>query len=313
MELMNMSLKKGKKLIFLTGLLFILINFAPVFAKEYQLFYLGGQSNMDGFGTVDQLPPELNKPVEDVMIFHGNPSPDGTPVDGKGIWAQLKPGHGYGFYSDDRNIRYSDRFGPELTFAIEMKKRYPDSNIAIIKYSRGGTSIHKDAAGDFGCWEPDYIDESKPNENINQYDHFLATVKNATAITDIDGDGVADKLVPRGIVWMQGESDANILEAAKCYQANLKRLMDLIRAAFRTDDLPVVIGEISDSDKVNKIWKYGDIVRQAQKNFMETDPAATLVTTTEHYGYSDPWHYDTNGYIDLGKQFALAMQKVMSP
>ena len=65
---------------------------------------------------------------------------------------------------------------------------------------------------------------------------------------------------------MQGESDAHYTEhIAKSYQANLKRLMDLIRAAFRTDDLPVVIGKISDSDKVNKIWKHGDIVKQAQK------------------------------------------------
>jgi hypothetical protein len=36
-------------------------------------------------------------------------------------------------------------------------------------------------------------------------------------------------------------------------------------------------------------------------------PRAALVTTTDTYGYSDPWHYDSSGYLDLGKQFAVAM------
>ena len=266
---------------------------------------------MDGYGYVNQLPAELNKPVDGVMIFHGNTSPDGAAVDGKGLWAQLKPGHGVGFRSDGKTVTYSSRFGAELTFALEMKKLYPNSNIAIIKYSRGGTSIHKDAAGNFGCWEPDYINESKSNKYVNQYDHFLATVRNATAVSDIDKDGQPDKLVPCGIVWMQGESDANYTEAiAKSYEANLKRLMDLIRAAFRADDMPVVIGRISDSGKDKKIWKHGDVVRQAQKDYVEKDVAAALVTSTDSYGYSDPWHYDSKGYVDLGVQFAKALNGI---
>ena len=31
-----------------------------------------------------------------------------------------------------------------------------------------------------------------------------------------------------------------------------------------------------------------------------------LVTSTDEYKYSDPWHYDTAGYLDLGKKFAEA-------
>jgi hypothetical protein len=66
----------------------------------------------------------------------------------------------------------------------------------------------------------------------------------------IANDGEADTLIPAGIVWMQGESDAALnAEIAERYEANLKRLMDLIRAALRSDDLPVVIGRISDSGR----------------------------------------------------------------
>ena len=150
-------------------------------------------------------------------------------------------------------------------------------------------------------------------QGVNQYDHFLATVRHATGVRDIDGDGQQDRLIPAGIVWMQGESDAHYsVEIAERYQANLKRLMDLIRAAFRTDDLPVVIGRISSAKKDPPSWKHGDIVRAAQATYVMSDANAALVTTTDGYGYSDPWHYDSAGYLDLGREFANAMFSLAS-
>ncbi len=281
-----------------------------VAAEKYYLYYLGGQSNMDGYGTVSELDDGLSKPVEGVWIFHGNTGADMKAVDGRGIWSELKPGHGVGFKSDGKTNNYSKRFGVELTFARRLQKLHPDRKIAIIKYSRGGTSIDEGAAGSFGCWEPDFAKGQGDGQGINQYDHFLATVRNAMADQDIDGDGTADTLIPSGIVWMQGESDAAATtEIAERYQANLKRLMDLVRAALRTDDLPVVIGRISDSGKSNtgKVWIHGGIVRQAQADYVEQDGFAALVESTDKYGYSDPWHYDSSGYIDLGREFAAAM------
>ncbi len=276
-------------------------------AKVYNLYYLGGQSNMDGHGRISELPDELNKPVKGVMIFHGNTAPDGGYVDGRGIWAELQPGHGGGFKSDGKSNQYSKKIGVELTFARRLLELEPNSHIAIIKYSRGGTSIDTSAAGKFGSWDPDY----KAKSGINQYDHFLATVKNALNISDIDGDGEPDKLVPAGIIWMQGESDgANKLAAAEKYEANLKRLMDLFRATFRKDDLAVAIGRISESgqdERDGKVWNHGEMIRQAQQTFVEKDANAALITSTDNYGYSDKWHYDTEGYLDLGKEFCQAL------
>ncbi|HAD60592.1 MAG TPA: hypothetical protein DCG12_15210 [Planctomycetaceae bacterium] len=276
-------------------------------ATDFYVYYLGGQSNMDGYGYVNQLPDELKGPVEGIPVFHGNPGRDNQPVDGRGVWSTLQPGHGVGFSSDGKTNRYSGRFGVELTFARTIAAQHLDRRIAIIKYSRGGTSIAADAAGNFGCWEPDFVGTN----GVNQYDHFLATIRGAFAVTDIDGDGEADRLIPAGIVWMQGESDAHYTpEIASRYEANLKRLMDLIRAALRTDDLPVVIGRISYAKKDPPSWKHGEIVRAAQKAWTDSDGKAALVTSTDDYGYSDPWHYDTPGYIDLGKQFAAAVAKL---
>lgn len=285
-------------------------------AKDYLLFYLGGQSNMDGFGKVSELPAPLKEPMKGVMIFHGNPAPDNQVADGRGLWSELRPGHGFGFQSDGQQNQYSELFGVELSFAQKLRELYPDSNIALIKYSRGGTSIDMGATGMFGCWDPDYRAGEGVGQGINQYDHFLATLRHALAARDIDGDGSEDRLIPTGVLWMQGESDAAYTEEiARRYEGHLKRLMDLIRAALRTDDVPVAIGRISDSGKGEggKVWRHGEIVRQAQADFVAKDGHAALVESTDGYGYSDPYHYDSPGYVDLGQRFAESLSKLRKP
>ena len=285
----------------------------PALADDYYLFYLGGQSNMDGYGYASELPDSLAGPVSGVMIFHGNTAEDDTSsADGRGIWTILRPGHGVGFKSDGKTNTYADRFGVELTFARRLLQLRPDARIAIVKYSRGGTSIDTLARNSGGTWDPDFTGKT----GINQYDHFLATVRNAHSVRDIDGDGTEDRLIPAAIIWMQGESDGNGAEPAARYLANLNRLMDLVRAALRTDDLPVVIGKITDSgrdDNDGLVWDQGDLIRQAQENFVRSDVRATIVRSTEKYGYSDKWHYNSAGYIDLGIEFAEAVSSLMDP
>ena len=260
---------------------------------------------MDGYGYTKDLPAEINNQVPGVFIFHGNSSADGMEVDGKGIWTTLRLGHGTGFSSDGKTNSYSNRFGVELTFALKMKQLDRGSNIAILKYSRGGTSLDSAAAGDFGCWEENFI----KGNGINQYDHFLAAVGYAMKKQDIDGDGRPDRLEPAGIVWMQGESDGTLESSALKYEENLKHFIKLVRKAFNNENLPVVIGRISDShnSETGKVWAYGDIIRKAQADFVEKDGRAALVISTDKYSYSDPWHYNSEGYIDLGNKFAEAL------
>lgn len=276
--------------------------------SEYRVYYLGGQSNMDGYGLVSELPADLAGEMQGVMIYHGNTAADNTPVDGLGMWSTLCPGHGVGFSSDGTNNSYSDRFGVELTFAGKMKELFPDEKIAIIKYSRGGTSIDTAAAGGAGAWLPGYTG----GNGVNQYDHFVATVKGALAAGDIDGDGKKDILIPSGILWMQGESDANNEYATSIYKENLAMLIDSIRNVFSTPGMPVAIGRISDShsDADSLVWTWGDAVREAQVKYVAEDGNAALVTSTDNYRYSDPWHYDSEGYLDLGRKFAEAIATI---
>lgn len=268
-----------------------------------KVFYLGGQSNMEGYGYVKNLPDSLNKKMKNMFIYHGNPVGDNDVTGGLGKWDLLQPGHGTGFSSDGKTNQLSDRFGVELSLAKKLQELYPNQKLAFIKYARNGSSIDSAGTGGFGAWEPDF----KGGAGMNQYDYFLKTVNDALAVKDINSDGVEDLLTPMGIIWMQGESDADKTEAiANQYYSNLKRLMDLMRATFRNNDLPIVIGKISDSGdfEAGKVWKFGELVQYNQEKFATTQPHVSIVRTTNSYKYSDRYHYDNYGIIDLGKQFA---------
>lgn len=293
---------KLKKLTFFLLMPFML--FAQTKKDTIRVYYLGGQSNMEGFGYVKELPEALRKKSKNAFIYQGNPVGDNDANGVLGKWAVLQPGHGTGFASDGKSNTLSDRFGVELSFVQKLQEEYPNQKIAIIKYARNGSAIDSSGNNFFGSWEPDF------RRVKNQYDYFLKTVQAAMAVKDINGDGVEDVLVPSGILWMQGESDADKTEQiANNYYDNLKRLMSLIRAAFRNNDLPIVIGKISDSgdNELGKIWRFGELVQYGQEKFALTEPNVRIVRSTSKYLYSDKYHYKSEGYIDLGKEFAKAI------
>jgi len=274
------------------------------------VYYLGGQSNMEGFGYNNDLPAELKKEIGNVWIFNGNHVPDNSMGGGLGLWTELKPGNGTGFSSDGKSNTYGERFGPELSFGSAISKHYPGKKIALIKYARGGTSLQYKPSS-FGTWNPDFC----LGNGQNQYDFFLRTVHSALAESDIDGDGRTEVLVPAGIIWMQGESDADhTMETAGLYKANLKQMMQLFRAALHNKNLPVVVGLIADSkmDEDGKMMDYLEVVQQAQREFVLEDKHAAIVESTLGYSFlPDKWHYISVNYIDLGERFAEAAIRLM--
>ncbi|USI26707.1 sialate O-acetylesterase [Alteromonas macleodii] len=277
----------------------------PSLADEYLTFFMAGQSNMDGYGYVSDLPRSQIK-EQDVMIFHGNGVFDNQESGGVGKWDKLKPGHGTGFKSDGNSNTLSHRFGSELTFAESIQKQYPGKKIAIIKYAVGGTGLALNTG--YSNWYPNFNE----GKGLNQYDFALETINNAYSFTDIDGDGEPDTLKPMGVIWMQGEADAHASEeSANTYLNNLTSLMQLFRAALRTDDLPVVIGKITDSEMGEEdIMPYIERVHLAQQLFVESDSCASYMSNSDTYSYSDdPWHYTSESFIQMGKDFALAYKQ----
>ena len=186
------------------GLLTAALFFAPsAHAETYHLYFLGGQSNMVGFGYNNELPADLNKAVPNTRIFLGDPQNDFQPAEGNGLWPTLTPGFGTGARSDGESVATSNRFGPELAFAAHLQELRPGEHIAIIKYAKGGTSLDARQSR-WGTWDPHDTRAGGPNKDqnpgINQYDHALATIFNALRTEDIDNDGEPDTLIPAGIV-----------------------------------------------------------------------------------------------------------------
>lgn len=276
---------------------------------KYRLYVMAGQSNMEGFGFSKDLTEEMRHPNYDVMCFNGTIAGDNDIEHAcKGVWDYLRPGFGTGYTSNDLFNTYSDRFGPELAFGWQIAKEHPNEKIAIIKYARGGSGIPAGSSG-FGTWDPVF------NEGLglNQLDFYYNTLKKALADKDINNDGIEDELIPCGIIWMQGETDGMHLNTAKDYYNNLTRTMQLFRASLRDNDLPVVIGKISDSVKngPGKHIQYDYLIHKAQQKFCETDAHAVWVENPDNYRFiEDGWHFQSDCFIDLGTAFAKAMKSL---
>jgi hypothetical protein len=284
----------------------------PLNIRTVHVYLLAGQSNMDGLGLVNELPYEYTVPLEDVMIYNPNRRNDQDSIEDEGFWDTLRPGHGSGYGFDATGHKFSDKFGIELSFAKTLRELQPDQSIALFKYAKGGASIHPDAANAYGSWIPDF----DRGNGINQWDHFEHHFKRAMSMTDIDGDGVEEKLVPAGILWLQGESDAVYTEdIARQYEANLASLMARMREVVGDPQLPIVIARISESMQGPSgiLLTYGDIVRQAQASFVASDPYAAYIDAPVGHGWSDPWHYDSKTYLDLGVSFAKAISMIKPP
>ena len=81
----------------MTTLLILTIAYAwtgTAHADTYYVYFLAGQSNMDGYGHNTQLPVELRGEVNDVRIYLGQHHEDGKPAEAVGLWTALRPGFG---------------------------------------------------------------------------------------------------------------------------------------------------------------------------------------------------------------------------
>jgi hypothetical protein len=265
---------------------------SPSQATHYQVYLLGGQSNGNGRADAAQLSAPLDAAQPDVRLFWKRTqvvSNVGSVAENQ--WTNLAPGTGHG----TGEPVYSKEFGPEVSFGRAMADAKPAENIAIVKYTHGGTNL-----------------SSNWSASGAQYTTFVSTVQ--TALAALTTAGHTYQL--RGMLWQQGEADTSGT-AADNYQANLTNLIARVRtdlnggAAF-----PFVIGSISDSQYGSAITTVGTgsyKVRQAQQTVATADPTVGIVITD---GYStrpnDSIHFDHTAQVTLGQSFATAMQALES-
>jgi len=258
-------------------LLIILIAW-PTQAQEKELpvkvFILGGQSNMDGTGKGEELPEEYVVAPENSMIWDNK----------KKKWVTLR--------TDSFSERRKYKFGPEVAFTHMLAKKYPKYTIAIVKTSAGGTKLWKH-------WLP----------GQGMYKAFLRNMNNAVKALELEGR-TYDIC---GMLWMQGESDAETLEWANDYEANLKVLYKDVREQTQKPNLPIVMGRISIGLLRETPWvfDYAEVVQAAQDRVAKADKNVRIINTNKLETLKDNTHFNSESNIWLGKKMGKLMIKAI--
>jgi hypothetical protein len=238
------------------------------------VYLLAGQSNMVGFGQTVSLEPRLRVAQDDVWLYWS----------GQPVWQGLQPASAY----TSTSHRY---FGPEVPMGRALADAHPDRAIYLIKHAVGGTALH-----DF--WYPgETTNDPSAGEG---YTVWWDTVEAGLAALTADGQ----EPVVRGMVWMQGESDAISAETAAAYATNLEHLIARVRADTGVADLPFVTAQID----CRGLCDHRDVVNAAMVSVAGTDPAVHTFGTEDCGRYpTDGWHYQGPGVRAIGERFAARL------
>ncbi len=275
-----------------------LILAGAVHADHYRVYLLGGQSNGNGRGDAAELstPPldtyGLAAPQTDVLFYwhKTQDTPNGNLT--QDTWLDLQPDSGHGINSPSS---FDVEFGSELSFGKALADTAPSVNIAIIKYTHGGTNLHTQ-------W----------SATGSNYASFVTTVQ--AGLTALTTAGHSYEL--GGMVWIQGESDTGSTTNATAYEANLTDLIERVRKDVfggppsNNFTLPFVITGLSDSQYGNITTPDSGpyIVRQAQETVAANERQAGFVNTDGLPSYSNgAVHFDATAQIAIGEACATQM------
>jgi hypothetical protein len=251
--------------------------YGPAKGKEIKLFILSGQSNMVGQGLSAEIPDNLLKPNDRILIFEN------------GKWQPLRP------------LKYT--FGPEVSFARMMAKKWPNETIGIVKQSVGGTGVL--------AWHPQWTKEKANLTGDGKKGNLWKALTDKVS----DARNAADCEV-MGFIWMQGGKDMKSKKTGKAYLQNLKALVEGLRKETGVKDLPFVLGsyrseEVPDDlsgldpasfDSPGRLG--GAYVLKAQFDAQMEFPPTKMVPLRDVERHPENVHYNTAGQLKLGNLLA---------
>jgi lysophospholipase L1-like esterase len=279
-----------KKLV-VTGLLLAGWGFGHANAATLNVFLAGGQSNTDGRADSRELPEKL-KWQEDV-IFYANSADNRLTC--------LHPwtgANGQGVY----------QFGPEITFGRSMADYYAakGEKVALLKFAAGGTNLYEQ-------WKADGTADAANDGRF--YQEFQKNISRGLEM--LKKTYPDDTITIRGMIWMQGESDADNKQNQAAngkysseYGQNLTALINDLRLLYGTE-LRFVIGELSTNQKGAGSDEYLNNVRKGQEQVAKEVPLTGIVNTDGFSLKPDRLHFDAKGQQDLGEGFAKEMRRLL--
>ena len=266
----------------LLGAFLFLSGLSSSRAEEVSVYLLLGQSNMDGRGKISDLPDSRKGQRDGVLInYHNSASVN------SGGWQTLAPG--YSMPPNSTSLP-APTFGLELGFADRLQQRGAEQNIALLKVSKGGTSLYED-------WNPG-------NRSGQSKGAMYALLESALTSATIELEQNGDTLRFGGVIWHQGEADAAAKRTSAQYEADLKNFIGEVRSLTSQPDLAFVMGEIPDVSR-------RETIRSAQVNIVSTVPQTALVSANGLTLQDDGVHLDANGLIVFGERYADATQSIV--
>jgi hypothetical protein len=171
-----------------------------------------------------------------------------------------------------------------LSFGKTLAPHLPDSvTILILPTAVGGSSISQ------------WIGDST-YRNVKLLSNFNEKIALGKAHGTI-----------KGILWHQGESDSGSDELIDLYQERIKTLFLKFRTEIGNDSLPILIGELGSYSANDANWQ---AVNGQIKAYVDSDPYASLIKTSDLTHKGDFIHFDSEGQRTMGHRFALKFLEI---
>ncbi len=192
-----------------------------------------------------------------------------------GQWVVAKdPLHG-------QDGRIAPGVGPGMTFAQAMVKADPTITIGLVPCAVGGTGLKR--------WV----------KNADLYEKAITRAKLAAQVGTITG-----------VLWHQGESDADKQGTADVYEKHLTEMFTNLREDLELPNLPIVVGQLGPFLKVEK-HPYVETIRAALKRMPENLPHVGFADSDGLKDKGDSLHFTADSQREFGKRYATVMQSLM--
>ena len=275
-----------KKIIAITSLFICsFISLDSEAQKTKKVFFLAGQSNMEGRADADKISSKdltrLDAVKDRIQFYYNNKkvSPLQVTIPPKFI---------------QRKFNLKKVFGPELFFGIALAEKYPNEEFIFIKRSQGGTSL-------YGCWNPDWTKEKatlmNELEQPKLYFEFLDLVHKTLDPMPVSSYKIC------GMLWVQGESDSGKkrgLLPSETYGSNLTKLIHGVRKEFQFMEMPFLLFQVG-----------GGKVPQSMKAVALADANVNMIPQSQDKNSKDFYlknpkplgHYVTESMKRIGLEF----------
>ena len=254
----------------------------PAQEYDYDLFIIGGQSNMDGRNQFVERPAWLQA---------------GATIPNCKMWDSTK--NQFDNWNLSTNSGASASAYLNQLWALDSVFFHRlDIDLGIkpflIKRTQGGTAIYLNTS-EKGCWNIDF-------DAIDLLSGTPALLRDLTdrinaAVSYLNSVGKTYKF--RGFIWHQGESDADLgATAQNQYYQNFKDVIVHIRNVTSEPNLPAIYGMIPDASA-----SFNLTIRNAQIQIASEDDNAYLADLSD-LTLMDAWHFDSASSIVAGNRYA---------